>query len=135
VKNDEPEKRFQELTEDMHPDKKRKLETCVGALVIQRMRAVVCCSGGGLGGPVSLAMTAMAMPPAKRLADCHLAPASTSTTNNLPERHDLKQNGLSALEKIKTMDSIYKKQQMGTTKLTEGAKSFCKKFLHPAINC
>ena len=145
VKNNEPEKQFQELTEDMHPDKKCKLETCVGALVIQRTRAVVCCSGEGQG-TVSLAMTAMAMPPVKRIAVDHSddnqqaasgVPASTSTsrTNDFPERHGLKQNGFSALEKIKTMDSIYKKEQLGTMKLTEGAKSFCKKFLHPAINC
>jgi hypothetical protein len=75
-------------------------------------------------------MTAMAMPPSKRLAVDHsddnqqtsLAPASTSMTNDLPaERQDLKQNGWSVLEKIKTMDYIYKKQQLGTTKLTEGA--------------
>jgi hypothetical protein len=56
----------------------------------------------------------MAMTPSKRLAVDHsddnqqrsLAPASTSTsttiTNDLPERHDLKQNGWSVLEKIKT---------------------------------
>jgi hypothetical protein len=91
-------------------------------------------------------MTAMAMPPAsKRLAvdgdvgdddgQASLGPISTSTKNDFLERHGLKQNGLSALEKIKTMNSIYKKHQLRPRKLTEGAKSFCKKFLHPAIKC
>jgi hypothetical protein len=42
---------------------------------------------------------------------------------------------VAVLEKIKTVDSIYKKQQLGTTNLTEGAMSSCKKILHPAINC
>jgi hypothetical protein len=54
VTNGEPEKRFQEEVKDMHPNKKRKLETIVGKLVIQRTCAVVCCSHGP--GPVSLAM-------------------------------------------------------------------------------
>jgi hypothetical protein len=142
VTNDEPEKQFQEEMKDVHPDKKRKLETIVGKLVIQRTRAVVHRSRDDRG-PVSFAMTALAMPPTKRLAvdglnddgQASLGPPSTSTKNDFPERHGLKQNGLSALEKIKTMDSIYKKHQLRPTKLTEGAKSFSKKFLHPAINC
>jgi hypothetical protein len=147
VTNDEPEKQFQQEVKDMHPNKKRKLETIVGRLVIQRTRAVVCRSHGP--GPVSLAMTTMAMPPAsKRLAadgdggdddgQASLGPTrpiSTSTKNDFPERHGLKQNGLNALEKIKTMLSIYKKHELRPRILTEGAKSFFKKFLHPAINC
>jgi hypothetical protein len=68
VTNNEPEKQFQEEVKDIHPHKKRKLETIVGKLVIQQTRAVACRSHGP--GPVSLAMTAMAMPPAsKRFAD------------------------------------------------------------------
>jgi hypothetical protein len=101
VQNDEPEKWFQELTEDMYPDKKCKLETCV-----LHEHVVVCRSREGQG-PVYLAMTAMAMPPAERLDVDHSddnqhaslapapAPTSTSTTNDLPERHGLKQHGLS----------------------------------------
>jgi hypothetical protein len=64
VTNDKPEKQFQEEVKDMHPHKKHKLETIVGKLVIQQTHAVVCHSHGP--GPVSLAMTVMAMSPASK---------------------------------------------------------------------
>jgi hypothetical protein len=92
VINNEPEKQFQEEVKDMHPHKKRKLvETIVGKLVIQQTCAVVCRSHGP--GPVSLAMTVMAMPPASRWlavdgdvgddnGQASLGPISTSTKKN-----------------------------------------------------
>ena len=147
-KNDGPKQRFQEMIEDMHPDKAKDAMTIVGELVISRVRSIITHSNEG---SVPLSLAAMIMPPADTVkADiaCHkedkeepprkklqtvITKKRKEIVNDLPDRHLLKDD-LTTLEKIKCMKSIYeKKDQWG--KLTSGADSFRKKFLNPAMNC